>query len=489
VRRWSIRARLTAWFAGVLGVVLVALVAAVWWALADTVGDTIDASLAARVDAVARFLNQPGTSQAVEELRDDLREYVALDAGWSLLRIRDETGAQVYRSDAFEASGAPRDDPAAPGGRRFSDAVMRGRAVRLLAARAMVRGEPYRIDVAVPTSEWSEVLSEFRAIVLLVIPLGIVAAALGGYWISGRALAPVDRITSTARSITAEHLTGRLDVPDSGDELQRLSETLNAMLDRLGASFEEVRRFTADASHELRTPVSIVRTTAEVALRQPRPAEEYRAALESVLQEAERASTLVEDLLLLARADAGVDQAAREVVDVRAIVAGLQARIAAHAAAYGLTATVETAAAPAVVVADRAALTRLIWILVDNAVKYTPSPGAIGITLALVPDPDVQPLGSGTKPGSGANVEGTAAVTLTVRDTGIGIAREDLPRVFDRFYRTDPARSRESGGAGLGLSIAKSIVDRHGGRIVIESEPGRGTCVRVEMRAARDPGV
>jgi len=464
MRRWSIRARLTAWFAGVLGVVLVALVAAVWWALTDSVTDTIDSSLADRVAAVERFLSQPGTSQAAEELRDDLREYVALDPGWALIRIEDADGVVLYKSDGFTVP--RRSDGAAAPTPVYLDLSMRGQAVRLLTARIMVRGQPHRVDVALPTGELQEVLAEFRVVVFVLIPLGILAAAIGGYWISGRALAPVDRVTSTARSITADRLDQRLDVPATGDELQRLSETLNAMLDRLSASFEDVRRFTADASHELRTPVSVIRTTAEVALRQARPPEEYRAALDDVLQEAERASTLVEDLLLLARADAGVDQAAREPVDLGGLLFDMQARFAALADARALTLTVQLPDGPAFSVVDRAAIVRLIWILVDNAVKYTPAPGNVELTLKMVP---------GTITGDGPSV------VLTVRDTGIGIAPGDLPRVFDRFYRTDPARSRHSGGAGLGLAIAQSIVARHGGRIAIESEPGRGTSVRVRL--------
>ena len=473
--RRSIRLRLTAWFAAVLGVVLVALVAAVWWALTDSVTDTIDSSLADRVAAVERFLSQPGTSQAVEELREDLREYAALDPGWAMIRIEDADGVVLYRSEGFMV---PRVAGGSSPAARYLDVSVRGQAMRVLTARILVRDRPYVVDVALPTGELQEVIAEFRVVVLVLIPLGIVAAALGGYWISGRALAPVDRITSTARSITAERLDRRLDVPATGDELQRLSETLNAMLDRLSASFEDVRRFTADASHELRTPVSVIRTTAEVALRQTRTADEYRAVLADVLGEAERASRLVEDLLLLARTDAGVDQAAREPVDLDALLSDVQARLAAHADARKLTLTVERPAGPAVASLDRAAMVRLLWILVDNAVKYTPAPGSVTVALEKVSG-TIASARTGMVPGTMTG-DG-AAVVLTVRDTGIGIAAEDQRRVFDRFYRTDPARSRDSGGAGLGLAIAKSIVERHGGRITIDSEPGKGSCVTVEL--------
>jgi heavy metal sensor kinase len=355
---------------------------------------------------------------------------------------------------------------------------MRGQAVRLLTARITVRGQPYLVDVGLPMGELQEVLAEFRVTVLILIPLGVLAAVLGGYWISGRALAPVDRISSTALSITAERLDRRLDVPGTGDELQRLSETLNAMLDRLSASFEDVRRFTSDASHELRTPVSVMRTTAEVSLRQPRTSDEYRAALEDVLREAERASALVDGLLVLARADAGVDRAAVGPLDLGGQLGELEPRFAAHAASRGLAMKVEPPATPVLAAIDRGAFVRLAWILVDNAVKYTPAPGSVTVTLQKVAG-TISSARREVVPGPCSVSE--HMVQLTVRDTGIGIAREDLPRVFDRFYRTDPARSRESGGAGLGLAIAKSITERHGGRITVESEPGGGSCMTVEL--------
>lgn len=458
--RWSIRARLSAWFAAVLALVLIVLAGAVWWAITDSVGDTIDQGLTDRTAAVAHFLGQPGTSREIEELRDDLREYVALDPGWNLLRIRDAAGVQIYRSEAFDPSVvSSAAAPAHDGDRRFTDAVMRGRAVRLLSARVTAGGGAMLIDVAIPIGELQEVLDEFRVVLLIVLPVGILAAALGGYWMAGRALGPVDRLTAAARSISADRLDARLDVPPTGDELQRLAETLNEMLDRLGGSFDDIRRFTADASHELRTPVSVMRTTAEVALRSPQSSDEYRAALQNVVAESERASALVEGLLMLARADAGTGPEAVEPADVDAVIAAEQPRLAARAADRGLRLRVVRPGVQAMTRIDSTAIARLLWILADNALKYTPAPGEV--TVSVTPD------GAGT--------------TLTVADTGIGIAAADLPHVFDRFYRADPARSRDSGGAGLGLAIARAIVDRNGGRIAIQSDAGSGCTVRVNL--------
>jgi heavy metal sensor kinase len=462
MKPWSIRARLTAWFAVVLGVVLAILSGATWWILRDTAHDTIDQALAGRVAAISRFLNAPGTSQSLEELREDLREYVALDPGWNLIRIRDAGGAQLYRSDAFEAGVASPDAPL-PSAGVFRDLVMRGQPVRMLAARVTVAGEPYSVEVAWPVGEWQEALNEFRWTALLIIPCGVIAAALGGYWISRQALAPVDQISRTARAITAQQLGRRLDVAATGDELQRLSETLNDMLARLETAFAETTRFTADASHELRTPVSLIRTTAEVALRRPRSAEEYRLALEGILQESVRTSGLVQDLLALTRADAGVDGWNPSRVDLRALVSELRERLVALCEGHGLALHLDVPERSVFVDGEPAALGRLVGILADNAAKYTPAPGEVRVTLRVI--------------------DSTAEIEMA--DTGMGISADDLPRVFDRFYRADKARSRESGGAGLGLSIARWIVDRHGGRITIASEAGRGCRVRVQLPSAQ----
>jgi heavy metal sensor kinase len=460
MKPWSIRVRLTAWFAAVLGLVLVVLSVATWWVLRDSMHDTIDEALADRVAAISRFLNAPGTSQSFEELREDLREYVALDPGWNLIRIRDERGVQLYRSDSFDADAvAGRPAMPAPEAGIYRDLAMRGQAVRMLAKRVVVRGAPYSVEVAWPVGELQEALDQFRWTALLIIPGGIIAAALGGFWISRRALAPVDRIASTARAISARQLGRRLEVPATGDELQRLSETLNDMLARLETAFAETNRFTADASHELRTPVSLIRTTAEVALRRPRSAEEYRQALEGILQESERTSVLVQDLLTLTRADAGADAWNPSRVELRGFIDSLRGQLTAMCESRGLTLRLEMPAEPVFVGGEQAAIGRLVVILADNAAKYTPAPGEVRVSLRAV--------------------DGSA--DIEVADTGIGIAAEDLPRVFDRFYRADKARSRDSGGAGLGLSIAKWIAERHGGRITIESEAGRGCRVRVRL--------
>jgi heavy metal sensor kinase len=271
-----------------------------------------------------------------------------------------------------------------------------------------------------------------------------------------RALRPVDRMTETARRISAEHLTGRVDETGGGDELDRLAQTLNAMLGRLDAAFQEMRQFTADASHELQTPLTILKGEMEVALRSPRSPEEYQRILKSSLEEIDRIARLVEGLLLLARADAGVLRMDRRPLDLAQLVEEVygQTRVLAEARSLNLRLG---AVEPVSVQGDYAHLRRLLLNLVDNAVKYTPPGGHVTIS--------VQPSG------------GWAA--MRVEDTGMGIPPEDRERIFQRFHRSAEARSRGNGGAGLGLCIARSIAEAHGGRIEVESTTGRGSTFTV----------
>ncbi len=280
---------------------------------------------------------------------------------------------------------------------------------------------------------------------------------------SRRALAPVDEITQGAERISSRNLSSRLTVPQSRDELQHLSETLNGMLERLEAAFRRITQFTADASHELRTPVALMRTTAELSLRKPRPEAEYRGALTLILRELESTSALIENLMLLARADSGFEVLRFAPVDLSETLreACRQGRVLAQGKQISFQEQI--ALGPVIVEGDAHALQRVFLILLDNAVKYTPPGGSVTVSLA--------------------NVNGFAVAEI--RDTGIGIGEADLPHIFERFYRADKARSRERGGVGLGLSIGRWIAEAHGGVIEAESTPGQGSVFRVRLPISR----
>jgi signal transduction histidine kinase len=250
--------------------------------------------------------------------------------------------------------------------------------------------------------------------------------------------------------INPQDLSQRITVPQTGDELQRLAGTLNQMLQRIESAVARITQFTADASHELRTPVALIRTRAEVTLAKPRSSDQYRDALNEVLAESERTTTLIENLMTLARADTGSDTLNFDRTNMSEIASEVcsQAQTLTEGKQLHWSATIPETAIW--VRGDTNALRRLLLILVDNAVKYTPPAGSVSLALQC----------------NGTHAE------IRVRDTGIGISADDLPHIFDRFYRADKARSRELGGTGLGLSIGRWIANAHGGEISVESSTG-----------------
>jgi heavy metal sensor kinase len=313
-------------------------------------------------------------------------------------------------------------------------------------------------DSRVPVDEVQDTLAEFAWAILAASPFVFVLAAVGGYLMSRRALGPVDRITRTAQLIHAQRLTERLPLRGVDDELERLSATLNGMFGRLDDAFRRVRQFTADASHELRTPVTIIRSTAEVTRAQPRTGGEYAAALDRILAETERTSRLIDDLLLLARADADAVLTTMTPIDLADVL-----RDACHdgqiwAQAAGLQFAMELPPTCATL-GDGEHLRRLFVILLDNAVKYTPARGVVRVTMRV----------------------GDAHADVEIRDTGVGIGAVDRVHIFERFYRAAADRARPTGGTGLGLSIAEWIATCHHGRILVESELGTGSLFRVSL--------
>jgi len=451
-----IRLRLTAWYFAVLAVVLSAFGVSAYLEMRHSIHKTVDEELEARAEGVHQLIQRTIARGAEDDLQEGLREHTELRQGGALLQVSDEQGNWLYRSPIMDDYGVPR--PATLR-KRPVDYLGKDIPLRIWSEKVSVGGQSYLIQSAFEMDDFYEALHDFALLLFISIPSLLLCAAAGGYVISTLALAPVDQITRTARTISAQNLSSRLVVPKTRDELQRLSETLNGMLERLETAFKKITQFTADASHELRTPVAVMRTRAELSLRKARSADEYREVIAEVLAELEKTSGLIEQLMFLARADSGAETLHFSATNVAEVLREACHQGSALAEAKQIAFQEQISGDSMWIQGDASSLRRLFLILIDNAVKYTPASGQVEVSLQ----------------------RNDGYAVAQVRDTGIGIAEGDLPNVFERFYRADKARTRESGGVGLGLSIGRWITEVHAGTIEVQSSPGRGSIFQIRL--------
>jgi heavy metal sensor kinase len=330
--------------------------------------------------------------------------------------------------------------------------------VRALADNTVIAGKPVLLRVFRSEAELRRAMAEFGLVLGFGLPLGVALSAVGGYLIADRSLSPVSQIAARARQITGESLEGRLPVPNPHDELGQLVTVFNATLARLENSFGELRRFTADASHELRTPLTALRAVGEAALRsEAEDTKSLREALASMLEEARRLSDVVDALLLLARGDTGGVSQSLEQVDLAGLLN--EVRETLLVLAEEKSQQIEIATEPITVHADRELLRLALLNVVHNAIRYSGEGLMVSLRIRR----------------SDANV------VVEVGDQGPGIAPEHQQKIFERFFRVDQARSRASGGVGLGLAIARWAIERQGGHIELESELARGSLFRIVM--------
>jgi len=452
VNPFPIRVRLTLWYSGVLAISLVLLSVVAWFAILASLYRAVDADLLDRAAGMRQLLERELIGRPTEAVGRDFAEHGGGDA----LQIRDEHGTWIYRAPRAIDAGTPLEPLLMVTQPRVTRISIAGLPFRSVTASVTVNRRAYTFQIVEPLRDIDAALGQLRRSMIIVLPLIVAIATVGGYLVSRRALAPVDELTSAARAIRAHNLSERVPALGTGDELERLSATLNEMLQRLDTAFRRTQQFTADASHELRTPVAFMRTAAEVLLRQPRTDAEWRAGVSEIHEELIRTTTLIEDLMTLARSDAHTEPRSHGPLDLRGPIDRAVHRAKAFAEARAVQIEAPESA-PAAVDGDAALLERLFSILLDNAVKYTPAGGCIGVRLA--------------------SVDGDAVVE--VRDTGIGIASGDLPHIFERFYRSDKARARETGGIGLGLAIARWIAEMHDATIRVDSAPGSGSVFTV----------
>jgi len=446
LRKLSIRLRLTLWYAVILMVILVIIASGIYLFMQNKLESMVLSKLDigyATVETVIR--NSRGDLYDVVHLGHDSHFYIT------------RNGEPAYLTKAWDSANLPTEldrlnfDPyglwSSPEGRLYK------------LKRGTITAYGFELVFAQEATEIQDSLRILATILLAGIPCAVILALVGGYFLAGRALSPINAVTLKAREITAENLSERLPVSNPNDEIGRLAAVFNNTLARLERSFEQLRRFTADASHELRTPLTSIRSVGEVALQGPQDRDSYREVIGSMLEETERLTRLVDNLLTLARGDSGRVQLTRRPLDLVVLVVDVvdELRILAEEKSQVLSMHNR----PSIMVtAHSATIRQAVTNILHNAIRYTQQEGHIDVMSTTTDD-------------------GHAVVEIT--DDGPGIPEPERARIFERFYRVDEARSRAQGGAGLGLAIARWAVEANKGHIEFCHKKGPGSCCRITL--------
>jgi signal transduction histidine kinase len=446
----SVRARLTVWFCLVFFCGAVALGVSAYFSVRADCYSVLDNELSVRAEGVQQFLSEHIKRLPIPRMQQELSAHVALKPAH--LFIEDEDDDQIYCGDAVSALCSSAAGSVQSG---FTTTSQQ----RILSVSRIVKGSPYHILVASDLGFQTAILRHFFYWLLVVAPVALACSALGGYWLSGRALKPIRGIIEEALAIGEESLGLRLGVPKTGDEVQLLSETLNGMLSRIERAFRQVTEITTNASHELRTPVAVIRTSAEIALLNAKPTvDSHRKALFQICAEAEKSTRLLDSMLMLARAESGVQPLHFAGLSLKKSVDQALETCRLSAEAKKIDLLCEEDRLNIQLSADSGHLNRLWILLLDNAIKYTPHGGRVTVRMML--NPESEPV-------------------CEISDNGIGIESKDLPNIFDRFYRTESARLTNEVGSGLGLAIARKIAEAHRASIGVSSVRGVGSVFRV----------
>jgi heavy metal sensor kinase len=457
LNRASISLRLTFWFGCIFFAGWMLFGAAMWFNLKHTLTKERYTTLSRRMERLQSLL-EGSQKESADDRAQDFHDF-AHATGNGLAEIYRADGTRAYPSPSAAAAAFPWPSVPHEPGEQFVHVQAEDTPYWVLVRPFALGPERLYLFAAAPEAGNLVVLEQFLKGLLASAPLLLLISSVGGYWLSRRALKPVDRITATARAISIRNLSERVPETQTGDELQRLVETCNAMLARLESAVGQIKQFTADASHELRGPLSFVRTVAEVALRNPHADAQSRQSFEEIVAETAKAAALLEEMLTLARADAGGNDAVLEPQNLGDVIQAACEIARPIATERSLTLSVSLGdEKPVLVLGDFPALRRLLWILLDNALKFTEPHGEIEVAMQ----------------------ETGGQVTVVVRDNGAGIPQEALPHIFDRFYRADPSRS-DAEGAGLGLAIAKWIADLHHADLSVASQVQQGTVVRLAI--------
>ena len=466
-RSWSVALRLTAWYVATTLLILTAATVVLYFILAKSISREQDEFLAAKVGVLRGLLHE---RHDIADLKEEVEEtWAPRQYAQVYARVLDDKGNVIVQSPRMAARLSPKAFPppvpidVVPG-HAITIHSDTGASVRALSARAAVgHGEmpAMVLQVALDTKSERDLMASYRGQLLLVLGIGLPICAIIGYWLARNSLQPLREMAATVQRIRSSNLDERIEAAGLPADLSSLAERFNAMLGRLQDSFARLSRFSADIAHELRTPVNNMRIEVEVALGKARTVDEYRETLGSCLEECERLGRIIDSLLFIARAEDPRTQIHKERVNVALELERVREFYEAPAAEAGVQFSV-SCPADAVAPLDRILFQRAVSNLVANALRHTPPSGRVSVAAG----------------------RDNGELRVDVADTGRGIAPDDLPHVFDRFYRADRARSNAFGNVGLGLAIVKSIVQLHGGSITAQSRPNEGTRMSIRIPAA-----
>jgi two-component system heavy metal sensor histidine kinase CusS len=453
----SLRAKLSILYVAFTLISMTCLGMFSYWLLARTLESSRRGTMKHREERIVNYVNTWPHRDNLLTLNEKLLQLSKAIAETDTIQVFDLNGKLLYSSpgaDSFKAgwTNNPCFNPC------NSIVARNGHVIRTLEHVVMLDGQKVHLTISGTTDEHFEVLYTIRNSYLICCPLLLVVSVIGGLALSHRALAPVSRITNKARTIGIQDLKHRLPVPQTGDEIQLLAETWNGLLERLDTAVDRLTQFTGDLSHDLRTTITVMLTNAEFALRRHRSEADYRAALMIIVSECNQTACLLDDLLAASRADIVQQNIDCSPVELCSLVSEVCDGTLAKSDAKRQSLK-QYLCSEAWTMGDISMLRRLVTILLDNAIKYTPETGSIAISVER----------------KGDNIR------LEVVDTGIGIPPEARSRIFNRFYRGDASRNRDDGSMGLGLAIAKWIVEAHAATIHVTSEVGRGSSFVISL--------
>ena len=477
----SLRFKLTLWYVLILGILLISFSTFLYFTLSKSLYRDVDNKLKALAELIASESSSPLSKFSFGSIDQALETSMNLKPIGKFIQVLDESGNIGRKSDNLRNVQLPISlnalKNASKGLITFeTNRTVENTPLRIMTFPVVENSHVTKIvQIASSLEGVEDALNKLFLILIIAVPSTLILASLGGQFLAHKALKPVDNITQTARMITSQNLNQRINPPKVKDEISRLIETFNEMISRLDQSFRQMKQFSSDASHELKTPLTILKGEVEVMLRRERTSQEYQQTLKSNLEEINRMSQIVEDLLTLSKADTGEIRLSKEDINLTEILNEVIAQMDRLAKSKKLHLSASNHHQDIHIFGDALRLRELFINLIENGIKYTEEGGSIHIVLQKEYPPLTRDQSDRLEREKGEFVK------IIVSDTGIGIAQKDQERIFNRFFRVDKARSREQGGSGLGLSICKWIVEAHQGKIEVESELGKGSSFVVRL--------